>query len=335
MGAVLSAMGGGVMWLRWSHPTGWSGNGGPWVVYVVGSLFVAVGILVLWLSADRRYVVDRGTRTVSMIVQRLVHRQTTLLPFKDIDDVALEQSAGVSTGSNQTSSPTFRVVFLMKGGSRVPWTPYSTSARESQETSAAAVRAFGGWSGNPDHEVQPVTSTPALISHPVATNWGCLAAILGIFVAAGLGLFSVQVYRIVMWEPVSARIISSNVGTVSGSKGGVSYKPVVEYTYTYDGRPYTAYSVTPIDISAGEKWARSMAARFRPASIATAYVNPRQPASAFLVREPSLMPLIFVLAPVLIGLLFSWIIHVQRKQVQLAEKHLVPVVSAMSLQQSR
>jgi hypothetical protein len=335
MGAIFSAMGGGVMWLRWSHPTGWSGNGGAWIVYVVGTAFVAVGILIFWLSADRRYVVDRATRTVTMIVQRLVHRQITLLPFKDIDDVALEQSAGMSTGSNQTSSPTFRVVFLMKDGSRVPWTPYSTSARESQETSAAAARAFGGWAGNPEHQVQPVTATPALISHPVATNWGCLAAFLGIFVAAGLGIFSVQVYRIAMWQPVSARIVSSDVGTVRGSKGGVSYKPVVGYTYTYDGRPYTAYGVTPINISAGQSWARAMAARFRPASIATAYVNPRQPASAFLVREPSLMPLIFVLVPVLFGLLFSWIVRTQRRQVQLAEKHLVPVVNAMSLQQSR
>ena len=335
MGAIFSAMGGGVMWLRWTHPTGWSGNGGAWVVYVVGSAFVAVGILILWLSADRRFVIDRATHTVSIIVQRLVHRQITLLPFRDIDDVALEQTAGMSSNSNATSSPTWRVVFLMKDGSRFPWTPYSTGARESQETSAAAARAFGGWAGNPEQQVQPVTATPALISHPVATNWGCLAAFLGIFVAAGLGIFGVEVYRVAMWRPVSASVISSDVGTVRGSKGGISYKPVVGYSYTYDGIQYSSYAVTPIDISAGEGWARSMAARYRPGSIATAYVNPGHPASAFLVREPSLMPLLFVVIPVLFGLLFSWIIRVQRRQVQLAAKHLVPVVNSVPLQPSR
>ena len=47
------------------------------------------------------------------------------------------------------------------------------------------------------------------------------------------------------------------------------------------------------------------------------------------------MPLIFVLVPILFALLFSWLVRVQRRQVQLAEKHLVPVVNATSLQQSR
>jgi hypothetical protein len=335
IGAVLGALGGGVMWLQWTHPGGGSGNGGPWVVYVVGSMFVAASLLVFWFSADRRYVIDRAAHMVTIVVQRLVHRQTTLLPFKDIDDVALEQSAGISTGSNRAGSPTYRVVFLMKDGSRVPWTPYSTSARESQETSAAAVRAFGGWAGNPEHQVQPVTATPALISHPVATHWGCLASILALFIAPGLGLFGLEVYRIAMWRPIAARVISSDVGSVRGAKGGVSYKPVIRYTYTYDGIPYSSYGVTPIDISASEAWARSIVARYHPEAVTTAYVDPGNPASALLVREPSLIPLVFVVIPVLLGLLFSWVIHVQRRQVQLAEKHLVPVVNAMSLQLSR
>jgi uncharacterized protein DUF3592 len=335
MGAIFSSIGAGVMWLRWTHPEGWSGNGGPWVVYVVGSVFVAGSLVIFWLSADRRYVIDRATHTVTIVVQRLVHRQTTLLPFKDIDDVALEESPGFANRSGSTSSPTYRVVFLMKDGSRVPWTPYSTNARESQETSAAAARAFGGWAGNPEHQVQPVTATPALISHPVATHWGCLASILALFVAPGLGLFGLEVYRVAMWRPVAARVISSDVGSVRGSKGGVSYKPVIRYTYTYDGIQYSSYGVTPIDISASEAWARSIVARYHPAAVTTAYVNPGNPASALLVREPSLIPLVFVVIPVLLGLLFSWMIHVQRRQVQLADKHLVPVVNAMSLQQSR
>ncbi|HXD23813.1 MAG TPA: hypothetical protein VN613_10705, partial [Gemmatimonadaceae bacterium] len=169
-GAVIGAMGGGVMWLRWTHPTGWSGNGGPWVVYVVGTMFVGASALIFWLSADRRYIVDRTARSVALVVQRLVHRQSTLLSFNDIKDVALEESAGMANvGSNSRSSPTYRVVFLMKDGSRVPWTPYSTGDRVSQETCAAAVRTFGGWGGTPDGQPAPATSTPALISHPMAT----------------------------------------------------------------------------------------------------------------------------------------------------------------------
>lgn len=330
MGAIFTASGGGFMWLRWTHPTGWSGNGGPWLVYLVGTVFVLVGMLIFWLSADRRYVIDRGAHTVSIIVQRLVHRTTTLLAFKDIDDVVLEQSAGISNSSNQNapSSPTWRVVFLMKDGTRVPWTPYSTSARESQETCAAAVRVFGGWTGNPEHQVsQPVTPPPALLAHPVATNWGCLSAFLSIFVAIGLGLFCLQVYRIATYRPVSANVTLSGVAAVRGNKG-TSYKPVVVYNYRYQGTQYEASTVMPITISAGQAWAKGIADNYRPGQVTTAYVNPDHPNNAYLVRRVSLMPLIFVAFPILFGLLYSWILRTQRAQVQLAEKHLVPVVNS-------
>lgn len=326
MGALFVAIGGGAMWLRWTHPTGWTGNGGPWLVYLVGGVFTLGGLVVLWLSADRRYVVDRTAHTVSIVVQRLVHRQTTLLAFKDIDDIALEQSSGMSTGSNSPSSPTFRVVFLMKDGSRVPWTPYLTSARASQETCAAAVRAFGGWGGTAETQRQPATQTPALISHPVATNWGCVAAFLSIFVAVGLGLFGVQLYRITTWRPVSANILSSDVGTVTGNKGN-TYKPVVVYNYRYQGQSYQAAAVTPISISAGQSWAQSIANKYRPGDVTTAYVDPGHPNNAYLLRQMSLFPLLFVLMPVCFGLLFSWIVRAQRLQVELAQKHLVPVVN--------
>ncbi len=326
-GAIFLSLGGGVMWLRWTHPTGWSGNGGPWVVYVVGTMFVLASGVIFWLSADRRYVIDRATRTVSIVVQRLVHRQSTLLAFKDIDDVALEQSAGMSSTSGSRNSPTFRVVFLMKDGSRVPWTPYSTSARASQETCAAAVRSFGGWGGDPGQPHQPTTSTPTIISHPVATNWGCLAAFLAVFVAVGIGIFGVQLYRIVTWKPVTANILSSDVGTVSGDKGN-TYKPVVVYNYRYNGQSYQAAAVTPINISASQSWAQSIVNKYRSGDVTTAYVNPGQPSNAYLLRQVSLFPLFFVLIPVCFGLLFSWLVRVQRLQVELAEKHLVPVVNS-------
>ncbi len=329
MGALCSAMGGGVMWLKWSHPSGWSGNGPLWLVYVIGGAFFLVGMWILALSADRRYVIDRSAHTVSIIVQRLVHRTTTLLAFRDIDDVALEQSAGMSNNSGGAGSPTFRVVFMMKDGSRVPWTPYSTSARVSQETCAAAARTFGGWAGSPEHQIQPTTPTPALISHPVATNWGCLAAFLSIFVAVGLGMLSLQLYRIATWEPVRATVVSSDVGVVTSSKGN-SYKPVVVYNYRYQGNPYQAASVTPISISASQNWAREISARFRAGDVTTAYVNPANPYNAYLLRQVSFIPLIFVLFPVLFGTLYAVILRAQRKQVALAQQHLVPVVNSVS-----
>ena len=155
-----------------------------------------------------------------------------------------------------------------------------------------------------------------------------LFALLSIFVAAGLGMFSLQVYRIVRWTPVSANVILSGVETVRGSKGN-SYKPVVVYNYRYQGSPYQASGVMPITISASDSWAHSISNMYQPGQVTTAYVNPDHPNNAFLIRKVSLIPLVFVLFPVLFGLLYSWIIRVQRAQVVLAQKHLVPVVGSV------
>ena len=83
-----------------------------------------------------------------------------------------------------------------------------------------------------------------------------------------------------------------------------------------------------ITISASLSWATALRARFPVGKAVTAYVNPTRPSSAFLVREVSFLPMIFVLLPVGFGALFVWIIRVQRRQVVLAETHLVPEVSA-------
>jgi hypothetical protein len=131
----------------------------------------------------------------------------------------------------------------------------------------------------------------------------------------------------VTWHPVPATVISSDVGTVHHSKGD-SYKPVVVYSYRFDGFQFQAATVTPIDISAGQAWAQSIVSRYHPGNTTTAYVNPDDPNRAFIYRQVSLMPLLFVVIPGLVGLLFAWNVRLQRRQVQLAEKHLVPVVNA-------
>jgi Protein of unknown function (DUF3592) len=124
-----------------------------------------------------------------------------------------------------------------------------------------------------------------------------------------------------------ATVVSSDVGTVKGGKGN-TYKPVVVYNYTYLGRPYQASAVTPISISASRSWAQSIVSKYRSGDVTTAYVDPDQPYSAYLLRQVSLLPLLFVLIPVCFALLFIWMVRVQRRQVELAQEHLVPVVSS-------
>ncbi|MFI5312193.1 MAG: DUF3592 domain-containing protein [Gemmatimonadales bacterium] len=324
LGFIFVSAGGGFIALRVLHPEGWSGNGGAWLVYFVGGVFAVVGVVTLILSADRRFVFDRPAHVARVVVQRLAHRQVTEYPFTDIDDVVLERSTG-----GQSQSPFYRIVFLMKKGGRVPWTPYSTNDQGTLATTAAAVRSFGGWATAEGHAA--VAAMPekrlAPVVHTAATNWGCLAFFLGIFVAVGLGMFTLEVYRVATYRPVQATVIMTDIRTVRGSKGS-TYAPLVTYRYSWQGVTYTGAGVTPVSISASMKWATALRDRFQAGKVVTAYVNPGRPASAFLVREVSLVPMLFVLLPVAFGALFAWIIRVQRRQVALVETHLVPVVSA-------
>lgn len=336
LGTIFVAVGGGMMTLRLANQSGWSGNAGPWLIYLVGGVFVAVGLASLLLSADRRFVFDRSTGTVRATVQRLAHRTTDEYSLGDLKDVALERSLG---GPRQ-SSPFFRIVFLTKAGGRVPWTPYSTGDELALATCASAVRAFCGWSGaSPGVAASPGASplasapvTGKVSGHPVATNWGCVGSVLAIFVAAGLGLFGSEVYRVATWQPVSARILKTDIKAVRGDKG-TSYTPVVRYRYSVNGAQYQSTQVLPLTISASYAWASKLRDRFQAGQVVTAYVNPSRPASAFLVRQVSLLPLLFVAIPLLMVGVLAWIASMQRRQLAATVRYPVPVVEWAPSQQ--
>jgi Protein of unknown function (DUF3592) len=323
LGTIFVAAGGGLITLRLAVPSAWSA--GSWLIYLIGGVFVAAGLASLVLSADRRYVFDRAAGTARIVVQRLAHRTTDEYPLGDLKDVAIERSVG----GPQQSSPFFRLVFLTRSGSRVPWTPYSTSDEGALAACASAVRTFCGWSNAPGPAPAPAPApapvTGRVSGHPVATNWGCVGVFLAIFVAAGIGFFAAEVLRVATWQPVSARVLSTDIKAVRGDKG-TSYTPVVRYLYTVNGAEYESNKVLPLTISASYGWAVRLRDRFHPGQAVTAYVNPSQPASAFLVRDVSLLPLVFVAIPLAMVGLLSYFAGVQRRQLAGIERYPVPVV---------
>lgn len=327
LGVIFVVAGGGVITLRLADPSDWSGNAGAWLIYLIGAVFVAAGIASLVLSADRRYVFDRAAGKARIIVQRLAHRTTDEYSLGDLKDVALERSVGGS----QQSSPFFRLVFLTKSGGRVPWTPYSTGDQGALAACASSVRTFCGWSNAPPPPPAPPTApvTGRVSGHPVATNWGCVGVFLAVFVAVGLGMFGAEVYRVATWQPVSARVLSTDIKYVQGNKGG-SYAPVVRYVFSVNGAQYESRQVLPLTVSASYGWATRLRDRFHPGQIVTAYVNPNQPASAFLVREVSLIPLWFVAIPLAMVGVLSWMAGVQRRQLAATQRYPVPVVEWLS-----
>ena len=325
MGAVFLASGGGAITLWIVDPKGWSGNGGSWVIYLVGGLFVLVGTLLLSFSADRRYEIDRTSGAVHFVTQGVVHRRVKDYRLDDLTDTALERAQMQSK-----DGPTFRIVFLTRDGTRVPWTPFYTSDEAGLAACASVVREFCGWVGDetvPAAPPRPLVSAGAVSGHPVATTWGCLGAFLSIFVAVGLGVFGSELIRLETWRPVSARVLSTGVKTVSGSKGN-TYAPLVTYEYSVAGASYSCDQVLTISFSSGEKWAEGIRDRFHPGDAVTAYVNPGDPSKAYLVRDLLYFPLLFVAIPIGMALLVAWAIRKQRQQVAAVARYAVPILDA-------
>jgi hypothetical protein len=204
IGSVLVAAGGGmIMAFRAAHPAS-----GIAIVYLVGGLFALLGVALLIASADRRFEFDGVTRTARMIVRRLVHRTMAEYPFDTLSGVALERSSGASPSQTQNF---YRIVFLTRTGSRIPWTPYSTMDLAKLSTCVSTVRAFCGWAEAGAPALSPPAQTaPTLNGHPFTTNYGCVGAFLAVFAAIGLGIFGAEVYRLYAWLPTPARVLSTN-----------------------------------------------------------------------------------------------------------------------------
>jgi hypothetical protein len=314
MGAVFLAFGGGAITLLVKESAGLAHAGSVLVLGLAGGVFSLVGVVILSLAADRRYVIDLDDGAVRMVVQRLGHRSVTLHALSDLDDVALERSRSLDQSQGQRQGPTYRIVFLTRAGKRIPWTPYSTGDEASLAACAAEVRSFCGWSSHP--LPAPPARWPVLLpfthgAHAARTNWGGVAAFLALFVAIGLGLFATEAHRLLAWQPTPAQVVSTGIETVRGK--GTTYAPVVVYEYTFDGRPYRSNGVLPLGRSASVAWAAEIRDRFRPGQIVTAYVDPTEPSHGFLVRELSLVPLLFVAMPLGFAGLLVWSTRATRR----------------------
>jgi hypothetical protein len=144
-----------------------------------------------------------------------------------------------------------------------------------------------------------------------------------------------QVERLLLWRPVPATVQATTIDAVHGNKGGTSYRPVVTYTYVVGGRAYTSTSVTVIGVSRSRSWAVGIVSRYPVGSRTTAYIDPSEPAHAYLVHEASLLPLLFVAIPFVFGAIVVLSARWSRRQAELAAAVPVPVVASATFPSSR
>ncbi len=134
-----------------------------------------------------------------------------------------------------------------------------------------------------------------------------LALLVSIFVVAGVWQEVRETRALRSFRAVTATVLSSDVESVrsAGSSRSAAYRPAVRYEYVVDGERHVADHVTPLHESRSYRWASDLAHRFVPGSTVTAYVDPRDPDDAYLVKTRSWLPWLFIAGPVLLLVIAS------------------------------
>ena len=106
------------------------------------------------------------------------------------------------------------------------------------------------------------------------------------------------------WTPTPGKILRSFVLVEEGSEGGESYRPKVEYEYTYRGLVYRGDRLRfGQTVHWNRKQAEHIIAPFQEGSTVPLYVDPAKPKDAVLIRGTSMGNLAIAAA----GLILAWV----------------------------
>lgn len=137
------------------------------------------------------------------------------------------------------------------------------------------------WSIHPDVAATALQVQPRRLVVPT------LFAIIGLYLAyTGAERIVAQRRAVANFEPVEATVQSSDM-SIRGREGpSQTYKPEIAYEYEYEGETYRSKTVYPggnYD-SRDEVGVRRLVDRHNAGDLVTAYVDPEDPETAYLVE---------------------------------------------------
>ena len=100
-------------------------------------------------------------------------------------------------------------------------------------------------------------------------------------------------------QKIPAVIETSVVESHQGNKGGTTYSPKIGFRYRVAGSDFHSDDVYPLNSSSGSDEAEAVVQKFQPGQEVTAWFDPNEPSSAFLVPRCSFFPYIFMLFPMI------------------------------------
>jgi hypothetical protein len=293
VGGLFFALGVGVIWL--GHTQGADGEIGK-VPVVIGCLIAAAGAAMVVLPARRTFAFSRDERICIIASQGVRGLRRETIPLDQIVDVIVDESSSSEGGS------TYRVSMTLADQRRIPWTSYYTSGYPSKRAVVDLVRDFLRLEPNPSlGSGAPTVKTERELRRS-RIGLALMGAFCSIFLVVGATMLVKEQRRLSLYQPVSATVLGTRVDEHSDSDGS-TYEPVVVYRYRVGGREYTASRVTPLEESRGGRWASRVTARYRVGGTYTAYYDPANPEEAYLVRTRSVLPWAFVGMP-LVAILF-------------------------------
>lgn len=116
--------------------------GSIWATFLVGAMFLVGGLIVFVAAQTTTHDFDRQRGKLSIERQSFFrHRERREYDLANIADAILEENTHRDNEDDSTTV-TYRAVYLLKSGEPVPWTQYFTGTRRDKETCVEAVREF-------------------------------------------------------------------------------------------------------------------------------------------------------------------------------------------------
>jgi hypothetical protein len=130
---------------------------------------------------------------------------------------------------------------------------------------------------------------------------GILAAIAGgalLAISAGMAF---QSLRVTGFHTVQGTVLSSKLHSVVTGRINL-HKPVIEYSYVVQGKPYRNNVFSPVDEDGTEEWARSILCDYPVGAGCEVYYDPADPQTSTLSVRPTTRAMWLMIGSAFLGL---------------------------------
>lgn len=132
-----------------------------------------------------------------------------------------------------------------------------------------------------------------------ATPIGYIFITFGTLFSLAFSIPFIRSFRTRYWRERTGRIYSSSIAkSYNVTDKEYSYKPVIRYQYTYEGKDYRSKKLGVLSQNLGGfHFSQKMVDKYKLGEAVPVYVNPTQPSEAVLIKGPEYIALPSIIIP--------------------------------------